>query len=288
MALTATAFFSRAREQISSIDEDEFFTSLRVRNRNFKQTGAGRLADLNELIVGYLEHNQRRISQVLDIGISSGITTLELHSSLVKSGQSPKLLGTDLVLNATLVDVPPFCRALVDDSGDVLQYEVMGHAVRPWRRRLDFLTGMIFIRAIVNQTCASRARRLAQADSRVRRVALISHRLTENPDIRAIEDDVMVENAQFLQRFDLVRIANVLNREYFEPPTLRLALNHITSYLAGPGALLLVARTNEHTGQHATLFEVCADGSSLQAVARTGTGSEIERLVLETSMLKNS
>ena len=287
MALTATAFFSSPAEQISPRAEDEFFTSLKVRNRNFKQTGTGRLEALNDLIVNYLDRNSRQVHEVLDVGISSGITTLELYDRLVKSGCHPNVLGTDLVLNAEIVDVLPFCRALIDDYGDVLQYEIFGKALRPWRRRLDYVTGMILVRGVVNRTCGTRARKLKteNAGPDRKRVALVSRRFSEQPCLRAVEDDVMIQNPALTRRFDLVRVANVLNKDYFDTAALRTGLRHVASYLSGPGALLLVARTGARSGHQATLFEL-QDDEQLRIVERIGAGSEIESVALEISSSK--
>ncbi len=53
------------------------------------------------------------------------------------------------------------------------------------------------------------------------------------------------------------------------------------SYLAGPGAWLLVARSSR-SHNAATLFRVSPDGRRLLVVDRVGGGSEVERLVLAT------
>jgi hypothetical protein len=283
MAMTASAFFSKAAEDIAPEEEEAFFRSLKVRNRNTKQTAFGRLAGLNEALHGILKNSDRPLRQILDVGVSSGVTTVELYESLAGAGIEPQIVATDLSLNAAIVSISPGCRALVDASGDVLQYDVMGRAIRPWRRRLDYVSGMLFVRGLLNRSLAPAARRALEKDGAgVQKVKLVRAQLLSLPNITVLEDDVLKENASFLRRFDFIRAANVLNKEYFAPAILKSALAHLVSYLSGPGAILAIARTVRRTGQHATFFELDKAGARLSVIERVGDGSEIEELALST------
>jgi len=286
MTLTASDFFSTAPGQISARAEDQFFRAIRNKNRTFKFTGAARLTELDMALVDHLERTGSRISQVLDIGISSGVTTLELVERLQHAGFAPHIVATDLTMRAYIVPVLPGCRALVDDEGHVLQYEFFGLAMNAWQRRLDYVNGMVLVRRAAHAICDARARRAkaAGAGAGVRQVALVTPRLKARHDVTPIEDDIMVRNRAFERRFDLVRAANILNSGYFPEASLRRGLSNVLSYLAGPGALLLIGRTVEQSGNHATLFEVAANGQRLNIVSRFGKGSEVEELVLDTPL----
>ncbi len=279
MALTASKFFFDSAGQGSPEEEARFFRSLKVRNRNSKQTEKGRLDRLNEIAVDLLSAPHRRIAAALDIGISSGVTTAELYDSLRKAGLSPSLVATDLSIYATIVEVSPKVRVLIDSAGDILQYDVAGFAMRPWRRRLDHFTGMSLVKAAIEGRYASAARRaLASGDTSSQRVALITPPLTANPDVLVCEDDLLKPNPGFAHRFDFIRAANVLNREYFNEATLKAAISTLASYLSGPGALLLIVRTDERTGHHGAFYELQTDGR-LAAVRVIGGGSELAALI---------
>lgn len=279
MALTASKFFLDPARRSSAEDEARFFRSLKVRNRNSKQTGRGRLDALNAMAIDLLKAPGRRIGSALDIGISSGVTTAELYDAFRAAGMTPSLVATDLSIYASIVHVSPDVRVLIDSAGDILQYDVRGFAVRPWRRRLDHFTGMAIVKSAIEKRYADAAREaLTDGAAKTERVALINPRLAANDDIEVREDDLLRRNPDFAGRFDFIRAANVLNREYFDEATLRAAIETLKSYLSGPGALLLIVRTNDETGHHGAFYELGAD-SALSAIKTVGGGSELAGLV---------
>lgn len=281
MALTASTFFARPATAIGKTAEADFFTALRVGNNTFKKTSAGRFGELDAALTRALGSSPIT-GEALDIGISSGATTLELDSALKAAGHRLRLTGTDLALRAHIVPIGPGCRVLVDPGGHPLQYDILGWAVRPWRRRLDFFDGMIAVRGLLARLGAPRARRALAANHVLRSVDLISPHLARRRDIAVVEDDVTRCNPDLQGRFAVVRVANILNRDYFDEVTLCGALDNVASYLAGPGALLLIVRTLGRDGHNGTLFTVDASGERLRAIERYGAGSEIETLVLAT------
>ncbi len=279
MALTASRFFLDPARRSSAEDEARFFRSLKVRNRNSKQTGRGRLDALNAMAIDLLKAPGRRAASALDIGISSGVTTAELYDAFRAANLSTALVATDLSIYALIVHVSPTVRVLIDSAGDILQYDVGGFAVRPWRRRLDRFTGMALVKSAIERHYGDAARgALNGGAAKTDRVALINPRLAANADIEVREDDLLKRNPEFSARFDFIRAANVLNREYFDEATLKAAIATLKSYLSGPGALLLIVRTNDETGHHGAFYELGADGR-LFAVRTVGGGSELAALI---------
>jgi hypothetical protein len=284
MTITANRFFSIEPHCLTAQIEDQFFTDLKTGNNTFKRTASDRFRELDDRCVAQFAKTGSRISQVLDIGVSSGTTTLALHARLAEAGQPAQMTGTDVSLHGFLVQVGPGLRALVDEQGRPLQFELLGVAVRAWRRRADYLTGMVLVRSLLH--AASRksiARRMRSGGRDVRQVRLLSPRLTGHPDIAIERNDVFQHTPAFDARFDFIRVANILNRGYFDEKALRKALANVVLYLSGPGAWLLVARSSG-TQTSATLFRLTADGRRLAVVERTGGGSEIEQLVLATRL----
>lgn len=279
MALTASQFFLDPARQSSAEDEARFFRSLKVRNRNSKQTGRGRLDALNEMAIALLKEPGRRAGSALDIGISSGVTTAELYESFKTHGLALALVATDLSIYASIVHVSPNVRVLIDSAGDILQFDIRGFAMRPWRRRLDQFTGMAMVKGAIEKRYAGIARgALKNGALKVERVALINPRLAAMNEIEVREDDLLKPNPDFKNRFDFIRAANVLNREYFDEATLKTAIATLKSYLSGPGALLLIVRTNDTTGHHGAFYELNAAGY-LNAVKTVGAGSELAALI---------
>lgn len=278
---TATKFFSADPGSVTARDEARFFGGLRTGNLTFKRTGEARLRAIDLALIECLDREDARIETVLDLGISSGVTTAELAAAMLQSGRSIRTTGTDRALAARIVDLPLGCRALVEPMGCVLQYEVMGRAVRPWSRRLDYLTGMVVVRNIVNRALGPIARARGTALLAGDTVALVSPRLVQSDAVRLLEDDITIRNPALERGFDLIRAANILNRHYFEPADLLRAVNNVRSYLRGPGAWLLVLRTHGESDHRGTLFRM-ADDRTLSIVERWGTGSEIEAMFLQS------
>jgi hypothetical protein len=279
MALTAAKFFQDGARAASPEDEARFFRSLKVRNRNSKQTARGRLDALNDAAVALLKEPGRRAASALDVGISSGVTTAELYESFRNAGLATKITATDLSIYASIVHLSKDVRVLIDSSGDILQYDIGGFAVRPWRRRLDRFSGMGVVKSAIERRYAAAAREaLAKGAAGIDRVALINPRLAAIKDIELREDDLLKHNPEFVRRFDFIRAANILNREYFDEPTLTRAICSLMSYLTGPGALLLIARTSDSAGHHGAFYELGGDGR-LNALRTIGSGSELAAVI---------
>lgn len=284
MSLTANRFFHSSGSLASPDAEDRFFTDLRTRNATFKRTGSDRFRDLDEACVQCFQAADASISQVLDVGISSGTTTLALSDRMHEAGYPARVTGTDLSVEGHLVRAYPGVRVLTDEAGYPLQYDVFGMVLRPWMRRADYITGMVLVRAAANAWIGRRATRLLrQGKPGNVAVQLVSTRLSSRADIHVEKNDIFSDTVNYRDRFDFIRAANILNRGYFEESQLRKALANIVGYMSGPGAWLLVVRSTQ--GRHVgTLFRVSDDGKYMNAIDRFCGGSEIEWLVLETPL----
>lgn len=267
-------------DRVTALQEAHFFTWLKTGNATFKRTQPGRFREVDAAVLRELAKTDGALGDILDIGISSGTTTLELLRAARGAGHDPRVTATDRSLAARLVCWPLGFSALLEPQGHILQYGVFGWPLRAWRRRLDYVTGMALVQKLAKSTIGRAARRAVES-GRGRNVALVSPRLAGAPGVELVEDDVTRRNAAFHRRYDFVRAANILNRDYFDEKTLRQAAGNLISYLRGSGSWLLVIRTHEDGQQHGTLF--CQRGpDGLTVMLRFGRGSEIERLVLGT------
>jgi hypothetical protein len=267
--------------------EREFFSSLRLRNGTYKFTYARRLDDVNELLLPLLP--AARPLEVMDVAVSSGISTLEWVQRLEGAGVAHRMVAGDLTVNAFLVSRGRHLHALVDDTGYPLQYEIFARALpAPTGRRLRvryFAPLWLIERTLAARFARLRAECLQSPAGQVaaaggvtcRRITLVSPRLRPTDNLEVVEDDVL--GGWRGRRFHVLRAANILNRAYFAPELLTRALANLRARLL-PGGLLVVCRTNEAGANHATVFRLQAD-RTLAVVARLGDGSEIEDLALE-------
>ncbi|BCP53921.1 ATP-binding protein [Kaistia sp. 32K] len=279
MMLTAKRFFSAAGAPADLARECEFFSSLKMRNGTFKLTRPSRFAVVEERFAPMVRARVKGPCAVLDIGASTGLTTIELADFLRAQGAVPRVVGTDLFIDAHLVDLAPGVHVLADPDGWPLQYGVAGVGIRAWVRRLDYVTLAVLPRLLARSMLRPRLRRRIAAGASL--PVRMESRALVGQAIRLVENDIFVREPSFAARFDFIRAANILNLGYFRPERLRVAIANIHAYSRGPGALLLVVKTDgsKHDG---TLFELGPEGD-FQVLARIGRGSEIEGLVLEAA-----
>ncbi|WP_265518355.1 ATP-binding protein [Nitratireductor luteus] len=273
--LTARRYFSD-EGGVDPEAECAFFSSLRMRNGTFKLTRPSRFAAVEEGIRPIIRERAGSIRQVLDVGTSSGLTTVELADFLQAEGGSPRVIGTDLFIEAHLVEVSPRLHVLADDEGWPLQYELASRPLRAWIRRLDYFT-LTFVPLLVGRAVLRSRLYRKIAEGRSIPVRMQCRALADR-NIRLVENDILVATPEFTGQFDLVRAANILNLGYFRTGQIRTAIANILSYCRGPGSLLLVVRTHgQH--HHGSLFELQERGQ-VAVRMRIGEGSEIESLIL--------
>lgn len=282
--LPARVFFRTPAAQLSARMEQDFFSSLMMENGTYKTTCRQRFADINPHLVKQLRACMTGTVRVMDVGISYGVGTLELHDELRAAGLDVSMVATDMLVDACLVRVLPGCHALFDGSGFPLRFDLPWGTMKPWVVAGDYRSGRFIFRKGINVTLTHRARRvLAHPDDpRITRVKLVSPRLLAMRDVSVRTDDISLYNSAFAGSFDLVRVANVFNRGYFSTEVLATMVAHARRYLAGAGSHLLVVRTHQDNHNHGTLFRLLESGR-LEVLRRFGDGSEIEDLVLATA-----
>lgn len=280
--IPANEFLNLSSDQITPESEEEFFTSLRLRNGTYKTTFQRRFQGINKELLRFVESGDINVNYVMDIGISSGGNTLELYQELDHAGYKSKIIGTDLSSEAYLIRVFPGCFALLDDTGYPLRYDIFKFTMKPWVVSRDYGNGLFILRKCVNVAFGHRARKMmAKFNSTgVRRVALITPMLRDHPDVVVQKDDITRYNCMFDGKFNFIRAANVLNKGYFNDAALMSIVDNIRRYLAKPKATLLVIRTHADGVNHGTLFDIEQDGGC-RIKQRFGRGSEVEEIVLE-------
>lgn len=279
----AKAFFESSDIELTPQVEQEFFASLMTSNKTYKTTFHRRFTDTDPLLLQELRQNGLQKPDILDIGVSSGISTVELFEVLRGGGLDAHIVATDLLVEALLVRVLPKCYVLIDPDGFPLRFDLPFGTMKPWVVQSDYGSGFFILRKTVNLAMTRLCRRILRdrRDGRITRVKLVTPRMLSCDDIVVCKDDIARYNATFANRFDMIRAANVLNKGYFSTDVLSAMLANIHRYLRSAGATLFVVRTHEDNSNHGTLFRM-GDDRKLRAVWRVGTGSEVEDNVLRS------
>ena len=279
----AASFLARLGRKLTAEQEDKFFGSLKTSNATWKLTSARRFEALDHMLLNSLRVPAGSAVSVLDVGASSGVTTLELHRLLGFRGYHPDTTATDRVIRAFAVPIIPGCYVIADGEGEILQYVAFGRLIRPWSSRTDRLIGAALLRRLLHMAFHRKVRRTLKDDpERCEPVGLVSRQFASQPGLRLVEDDVLVRRPEFEQRFDVVRAANILNRGYFGESDLRQAIRNLVAYMHPQTGLLLLVRTQRDGNHDGTLFAKAPDGR-LSAVRRIGRGSEVEAFALDVA-----
>ena len=295
MTISARSLYSMDVRSIEPLRleklEKEFFAAIRLEGGVNKTTWAGRLRDVEEAIEAAIVDMDIRPTQCLDVGASSAISTLDWHSFLAGRGHDCCVTAMDLNFRASIVRVLPGAWVLVDAYDRVLQYEVLGYGFRPrpFRRR-DLAMGVALIAPIIEWALRRRSSQgsqrspfLSGGDARAsdcrRQIWLVSPRVQGHPGIELREADIFAPPSDDMRhRFDVIRVANLLNLAYFEEPKILQAITCLKAYCRPEVGLVAVGRTLEDGSNDATIF-VLRDGK-FSPLRRVGRGSEIEHLVV--------
>lgn len=276
------------RGQIPEDLQKDFFDCLRLKNGVYKTTYARRFDDLNKWIAEYFP--AIRPLQVLDVAISSGVSTLEWVQILAEAGIDFHMTATDLTIAGTVVSFGKRLHAVLDDSKWPMLFEIDGHWVSGRPRKRDILRHPFSLALIKSALVVSMARdRVSKAygtqhifgvPTTTRSISLVTPQLTNHSRVTVRAANILSESA-LEGTFHVIRAANILNKSYFDNHALTRILHNLRCHLA-IGGILIVCRTDPHQEglNRATVFEL-NEKKQFIAKSRLNGGSEIEELVLQ-------
>ena len=277
------------------MQEEKFFFTLCMSNGVYKRTCYDRLKDVDQHLISEFQKLGVAPKTFLDVAVSSGVSALQWFESLQRAGLRPSMTATDLTMTVYLVRLLSWLHVLVDKEGFPLQYDVFGLAWRPRCRIRFYVFGNGFLTTLWHVVCRVVARRFdlitrlkslhgnpPPIDDPVikARIKLATWRLRDNKDIELLDDDITQPTPPQLRgRFEVIRAANILNRDYFSIDQLQGAVRNLRDRLVGPGTFLIIVCTEETGSNHGSIFRLGHTGS-FEVLARVGRGSEIEDIVL--------
>jgi hypothetical protein len=287
MPLLADLFTaSEGPGEVSEELEKNFFDCLRAKNGVYMTTYAHRLDNLNTWMANYLPAS--RPLQILDVGVSCGVSTLEWAQSLEQSGLEYEMTGVDLTTRGMMVSFGARFHVVLDRTKRPLLFEVDREWLsNPPRKRhlLRYLFPLGFIKSALwvwrqryRESDGETTQRILGMPVRTQSISLVTPRLANHPHVTIREGNILTDSWQ--PGFHVIRAANILNRGYFDDQALTTILSNLRRHLA-VGGLLVICRTNDQESvNRATVFKLM-DEQRFVSLATMNGGSEIESLVLQ-------
>lgn len=211
---------------------------------------------------------------VLDLGASDGITTVELLNALRRAGVvGARLRLADLTLTLQRYRAGALVEYRTARGEPVLaRLGWLGLRLPRSPRRFDGLSSLL-ARLYLKLTPVRR--RLRETGT----ISLINPAARSDPDLEAFELDVLARNDTLIGGFNGIRASNVLNEENFPRDRLLRALGNLHAYLR-EGGYLLISRNQIGRGGETERGSVWQRrGSGLFPVEDFGGGSELAEVV---------
>ncbi|MEO6655403.1 MAG: hypothetical protein ABIO36_04910 [Pyrinomonadaceae bacterium] len=260
--------------------EFAFFCSLKLKNGVTKTTDRDRMRDVDAWFIDLLPKD--KYQTILDVAISSGITTVELCEMLDSKNIGYHMTGMDSDMTAFLLIFSDDKSILLDKEGQPIHYEIGGKGfgyvkgtnIKHFAQRafLDYQT-RLFINFRLKGGLRSNTN---NGHTKIHRIDLVSREIKKNPVIELVEDSIFSPGGG--KKYSLIRAANILNKSYFSDERLVDAVQKLRLRLESNG-FLLVCRTNMEGQNNATLFRL-SNEDQFEISGRFGNGSEIEDLVM--------
>lgn len=272
MMLRASAYLSAPGGScFPQMLEREFYRSIKTSNGSKKSTRERRLDAINDLFFATLDRCRLVPRNVMDIGVSSGVTTLEWLREFDRRGLPVAMIATDFVMSVDLFAIGKHMRVLTERNGHLLQIELFGRGIRTFLRRRDYLTGGIVWRTALCHAARPLLKRAIHEGT----YRLVSPALRGQDRIKLFDDDILAPNPpQFMRCADVVRVANLIQPLYFSVEQIRRAVENIRERCRGEGSIVVVCR-NTDTSLKGSILRM-TERREFSVEARLGRGSEVE------------
>lgn len=287
-----------ARDGADAAAYDTLVARVRLPNGTWRQTAAGRLRRVDEALLAALERTHATASalSVLDLGVSTGVTSAELYDAL-STRWSVDFTASDLYRDAFAVSAPRGGWTVVLDAGGSVLQHVVGPFVLPGQiEEAPVYAANRALKRWSERALVPRARRALASDAGaatrpyferaragrglvVQRLPFFSWRCLElcrsTPGFRFATHDV---TKPLGARATVVRALNLVISDYFDAATAAAAIAHLVEAVE-PGGYLVAGQSRglDPGAVRATVFRI--DRGAADVVARLGEGYEFEPAV---------
>ena len=268
--------------------EAKLCKEMRAANGSLKTTARHRLSVVSQLFFDIVARRNLRPRTIVDIGVSSGITTLDWLDDFERHGLDVRMTATDLTINVYFVKILPFLAILVDSNGHVLQIELFRRGIRPWTAgRREYVSGAVAFKKALLGVCRFRLKQLdvrfpihgvhGSAPSVIEGpYRFVTPELRNRADVILREEDIsQAQVAAVPWAADAIRLSNILLLVYFSPEQVCQIVKRVVARCRGENSLVILCRNMPDGSIHASILRMVASGK-FEVEARLGPGSEVE------------
>lgn len=240
----------------------------------WKCTHSGRLRKTEHMICNHTAPDLRSCAEVLDLGASDGVTTVELIRALRSAWNSE--------VEVYLTDLNLWLERF--RFGAVVEYRsTTGEPVMARIGRIGLRLALGSNECEAERDPLSRSYlRLVRLRQRMRldaRISLVNPVATREPGVTIMELNCLVRAESLVGRFAAVRASNVLNLGYFSPTEIAQAVAHLHAYLCEEGCLVVSRNDNQTAGELENGSVWRKRGDRLYWLEDFGSGSEVKAIV---------
>jgi hypothetical protein len=277
-------------------DYDPVLRLLQMANGTWRDSSSGRLAVLDRVLLALVRRRWPTEThlRVLDLGVASGITSVELFRTL-QPWFSLEFVATDLWRHAIAVRHTHRRWSIIFDTRGAELQHIIGPFVLPGQGDEPVLYPVNrLLRSWSRRHLVPRARAalvgydsgvhaefetIGVGDCEVVKVPLLS---AECLALCERSGDFHFETLDVLEPFgrqaEIVRAMNIITPSHFREAELRRALRHCLAALSADGVLVLGrSPTDEAADVGATIYG--RQGAALQVLERINGGAEVEGLI---------
>jgi hypothetical protein len=243
---------------------DHIYTWITTGNNVTKQTAAGRFRDLDETAISLMRKDSMNV--IHDVGVSSGITSVELLRALQDRGIPHRFYISDRYARYGVSGRGLGLVRIFDADGALLEMYAWGVLAKSNLPRKFFLSRWLY--ALLART---------PGKQEIRPFFLFDRQVMDYMErdlIHFIDYDVF--ETRGTPPFTFVRCMNLLNLSYFSPEKIDAGLRNIIGSLAEDGILQL-GRTRADGHNMVGFYRKTGDG--LQLVKEIGGGTELRDLL---------
>lgn len=246
----------------STMATNHIFKHFSNADSTYKTTGRYRFNELNDAMLSNLP--KTNYITIHDVGVSSGITSLELYEQLKKLGIAFRLTISDKF--ATFFVEGNFITRIYDSNGSFVK-GYFGCLATKRDTTMMILSKLLF-NLLKTKQYSWHGKKLLLIDS------LVIEKLN-NKDIEFMDYDVFKSGV--FEKFNFVRCMNVLNIGCFNDDMIKIAIKHIYESIAD-GGILMLGRTEESGINNVTFFK--KQGKCFVLCNDVNSGSELKDIVL--------